>query len=229
MHPFNDDCIFTDAFRNLRVAVQLGMRRERFRSLLITSPMAAEGKSTVVVNLGLAFGEAGTRVIVADTDFLRPTLHKRLHVSPSDGIAHALLGDDGVEAPLVLVGDRMWIAPGGHPFEPQTRGMLATKRLKQLLKDIGRQAEVVICDCSPILLVPDNLFLATAVDAVIIVAKAGSTSCSDLVRTKALLDGVGARLLGVVINELPSSTLRRQYDHYYRHYVKSQPIKSQAI
>jgi len=96
--------------------------------------------------------------------------------------------------------------------------MLATDRLKQVLTDIGQQAEMVICDCSPILLVPDNLFLAAAVDAVIIVAKAGSTRCTDLARTKALLDGVGARILGVVINELPPSTLRRQYNHYYNNY-----------
>jgi len=184
--------------------------------------VAAEGKSTVVVNLGWAFAEAGTRVILADIDFLRPTLHKILNVSASAGMAHAFHDDGGLDAPLVSVGDRMWIAPGGYPFEPLTRGMLATDRLKQVLTDIGRQAEIVICDCSPILLVPDNLFLAAAVDAVIIVAKAGSTRCADLARTKALLDGVGARLLGVVINELPPSTLRRQYDHYYNYPVRSQ-------
>jgi len=97
--------------------------------------------------------------------------------------------------------------------------MLATNRLKQFVDDIGQQAELVICDCPPVLLVPDNLFLAAAVDAVIIVAKAGATRCRDLERTRALLEGAGARVLGVVINELPASILRRQYNHYYRRYV----------
>ena len=218
----SDDFIFTEALRNLRVTVQLAMLGQRFRSLLITSPWAAEGKSTLVVNLGLAFEEAGSRVILVDADFLRPALHKRLKIPPSDGLAQALHTDGGIQPPLVAVVDRMWIAPGGRPFKPQTRGMLATNRLKQFVNDIGQQAELVICDCSPVLLVPDNLFLAAAVDAVIIVTKAGSTSCRDLERTKALLEGVRARVLGVVINELPASILRRQYNHYCRQYVGSE-------
>jgi Mrp family chromosome partitioning ATPase len=86
--------------------------------------------------------------------------------------------------------------------------------------EMTEHADIVICDSSPILLIPDNLFLASSVDGVILVARAGTTRCRDLARTKALLEASGARLLGVVINEMPAASLRRHYTNYYQTYVK---------
>jgi Mrp family chromosome partitioning ATPase len=110
----------------------------------------------------------------------------------------------------------MWLAPRGAAFKPQSRGMMATGRLKELIDELTEHADIVLCDSSPVLLIPESLFLASAVDGVIIVAKAGSTPARDLARTKATLESVGARILGVVINEIPISTLSGYYRrHYY--------------
>jgi Mrp family chromosome partitioning ATPase len=73
-----------------------------------------------------------------------------------------------------------------------------------------------------VLLIPDNLLLASAVDGVILVARAGSTGFRDLARTKALLEGTGARVLGVVLNQVPVGPLRKSYMHYYDSYVKTE-------
>jgi Mrp family chromosome partitioning ATPase len=83
-------------------------------------------------------------------------------------------------------------------------------------------ADLVLCDSSPVLLIPDNLFLAAAVDGVILVARAGSTTRRDLARARVLLEGAGARLLGVVINEMPAASLKAHYTRYYRTYVKKE-------
>ncbi len=213
--------LFTEAFRNLRVAIQLAMRAESIRTLLIASPFPTEGKSTILVNLGLAFREAGRRVVLADTDFQRPTLHRTMKVPHTGGIVDALHADRSVVDSLAPVGEGMWLAQRGAVLQGHTRGMLATNRLKELLEDMASRADLVLCDSSPMLLVSDNLFLASAVDGVVLVAKAGSTRCQDLDRAKSLLEGVGAKIVGVVINEMPASVLKRYYNGHYKAYARN--------
>jgi capsular exopolysaccharide synthesis family protein len=214
----DDTFIFSEAVRNLSATIQLALRTDGPRRLLVASPMPGEGKSMLVLNLGMAFGEAGHRVVMADTDFLRPTLERQLKIEAATGLADALQSQCGIEQALVKVGDTTWIAPRGQSLPPQVRGMLGTTRLRALMADLTQHGDVILCDSSPVLLTPDNLFLAGAVDAVILVARAGKTTCRELTRAKALLEAAGGRLLGVVINEMPASALRRHYDRYYRAY-----------
>jgi capsular exopolysaccharide synthesis family protein len=174
----------------------------------------------------MAFSEAGYRVVLADTDFQRPTLHRAAKVAATaEGLSEALETERKVGETLVPIGNKLWLAPRGGSFQPEARGMLATNRLKTLIEDMSERADVVLCDSSPVLLIPDNLFLAALVDGVILVAKAGTTQCRDLARTKALLESVGAKVLGVVINGMPTAALRRQYGRYYRTYVRREEAR----
>jgi receptor protein-tyrosine kinase len=218
-HP-TEQMMFTEAFRGLRVSIELSARGETLRSLLMTSAFPDEGKSTAVLNLGLALNEAGRRVVVADTDFLRPTLHRAMRIKSNKGLVEAMESGDSVDRALVPVNEGLWLAQRGESFQPRSRGMLAGSRLRELITEMTTKVDFVICDSSPVLLIPDNLFLAAAVDGVILVARAGVTQCRDLARTKTLLESAGARLVGVVINEMPSSALRRHYGRYYRTYVR---------
>jgi polysaccharide biosynthesis transport protein len=220
-----DAFLFTEAFHNLRVAIQLTGRVGEFRSLMITSAFSNEGKSTTLVNLGVEFGEAGRRVILADTDFLRPTLHETLNVEQNGGLVDVLHARRHVTETLAPVADRVRVATRGSSLQRDTRGVLATSRLKEMLGEMTAQAELVLCDSSPVLLVSDNLFLASAVDAVILVVKAGSTPCSDVLRAKTMLEGAGARILGVVINQMPVARLRRYYKRYYRASAREDVVK----
>lgn len=216
----SDQLMFTEAFRSLRVGVELGTRGEPLRSLLVTSAFADEGKSTVVVNLGFALNEAGRRVVVADTDFLRPTLHRVMKVRSSKGLVETLESEAPLEPSLAPVSEGLWLAQRGESFQPSSRGMLGGPRLRELIGEMKTRADFVICDSSPVLLVPDNLLLAGAVDGVIIVAKASSTGFRDLARAKRLLEDAGARILGVVLNQVPPASLKNYYRRYYESYVK---------
>ena len=219
-HP-SDQMIFTEAFRSLRVSIQLAQKIEGIRTLLVTSPFAHEGKSTVVVNLGLAFSEVGTRVVIMDSDLHRPMLHRALKVAQgASGLVKALHSEQPVDDALTQVGKNFWLMPRGTAVYPHTRGVLATGRVKELIGETADRAELVICDSSPVLLVPDNVFLASAVDGIILVAKAGSTTTRDLVRAKQILEGAGGKILGVIINEMPIGALRGYYKRYYYSYVK---------
>jgi capsular exopolysaccharide synthesis family protein len=218
----NEQFIFTESFRRLRVSILLAMRAEGVRTVLVTSAFAHEGKSLVVMNLGLALAEGGTRVVIADSDLERPMLHRAMRVSENGGgLVKVLHSEQSVEQALLQVDDNLWLVPGGNDVHSHTRGMLASGRMRDVLQEIAGQADLVIADSSPVLLVPENLFLAGSVDAVIIVAQAGSTPCRDLTRAKGLLESSGAKLLGVVINDMPRSALHRDYKRYYDSYIKN--------
>jgi polysaccharide biosynthesis transport protein len=216
----SEQMMFTEAFRALRVAIELGTRGEPLRSLLVTSSFADEGKSTVVVNLGFALNEAGRRVVVADTDFLRPTLHRAMKVKSSKGLVEALESEQPAEPALAPVSQGLWLAQRGESFQPSSRGMLGGARLREMIGEMTTRADFVICDSSPVLLIPDNLLLAGAVDGVVLVARASSTGFRDLARSKALLENAGARVLGVVLNQVPAASLKHYYRRYYDSYVK---------
>jgi tyrosine-protein kinase Etk/Wzc len=217
---FGDHFLFTEAFRNLRVAVQLASRVEPIRTILVTSAFPGEGKSTVVVNLGIELADAGRRVVLADTDFLRPQLHETLKVGNANGMVDVLHGTRRIAETLVPIGSNghLKLATRGKAMREDTRGILATSRLGDVLGEMKNEADIVLCDSAPVLLVPDILFLATAVDAVILVVRAGRTGCRDLAQAKALLENAGARILGVVLNDMPSTQLKRYYRRYYQHY-----------
>lgn len=218
----DDNVLFSDCFRDLRVAIQLAQRSAGFRSLMVTSPNAEDGKSTVVVTLGLALAEAGKQVLLADMDLFRPSLHRLLQApaAPETGLVDLLQGA-GAEEALVPVSERVWLAARGKAPAPDVRGALATTRLKDVVRTLNARAELVIYDASPVLLVPDSLFLAAAVDAVLLVARAGRTTCHDLERARTLLESSGARVIGVVINEMPLAVLRARYAQYYRTYARA--------
>jgi polysaccharide biosynthesis transport protein len=219
----SDQLMFTEAFRNLRVGIELSTRGEPLKSLLVTSAFADEGKSTVVANLGFALNESGRRVVLADTDFLRPTLHRAMRVKmASTGLVETLQSQQPLEQALAPVSEGLWLAQRGESSQTLSRGMLADSRLRELVGEMSSKADFVICDSSPVLLIADNLLLASAVDGVLLVARAGSTGFRDLARTKTLLEGAGARLIGVVLNQVPPAPLRKYYHRYYNSYVKTE-------
>jgi polysaccharide biosynthesis transport protein len=219
--------IFTEAFRTLRVAVELTTRGQPLRSILVTSSLAHEGKSTVVAALGFALAEAGRRVILADTDLLRPTLQRTMKVKTDRGLVDSLQSSDQpVERMLAPVSEGLWLAQRGESLPSRSRGLLAGSRLRELIVEMTTHADFVICDSSPVLLVSDNLLLAGSADGVIITAKAGTTAFRDLARTKALLEGAGARILGVVLNDMPATSLKSYYREYYDSYVMKKTKKA---
>lgn len=218
----SDTFVFTESFSTLRVALQLAAKADNVRSVLVTSCYPGEGKSTVVANLGLTLSRAGVKVLLADTDFLRPSLHKVLKVSSTVGFGEMLQDQDRLDESIVSAGNGVLVAAPASGVQANLRGSLATRRLAEVIDGLTSKAEFVICDSAPVLMVPESLFLATAVDGVILVAKSGTTSVRDLRRTKQILDGVGTKFLGVVLNEAPSGPLKRSYGaHYAAYYART--------
>jgi len=210
--------LFVDAFRRLRVELQMIGDDRPLRRILIASALPFEGKSTVVFNLGLAFGEVGKRVIIADGDFHRPTLHRIANTSPRKGFTDLLAGTTQLTDTITPITDNVQLAPRGSGLMAPARTGLGTDRLSRVLGQMADEADYVLLDTSPILLIPDNLYMAAAAEGIVLVVAVGQTRPRDLVRTKAILERAGTPIVGVVLNRTPVKQLNSYYKQYSAYY-----------
>ena len=210
--------LFVDAFRRLRVELQMIGEDNPLRRILVASALPFEGKSTVVFNLALAFGEVGKRVIIADADFHRPTLHRIANATPRKGFTDLLAGTSKLVDTITPITENVQLAPRGGALTAPARTGLGTQRLTKILGDMSDEADYVLMDSSPILLIPDNLYMAAASDGIVLVVAVGQTRPRDLLKTKALLDRAGTPVLGVVLNRTPVKQLNSYYKQYSAYY-----------
>jgi capsular exopolysaccharide synthesis family protein len=209
--------LFVDAFRRLRVELQMLRDEMPLRRILVASALPFEGKSTVTFNLGLAFGEVGKRVIIADADFHRPTLHRLTNSTSRKGFTDLLAGTSSVTETITPITEHVQLAPRGGSLTAPARSGLGN-RLPQILSDMSDETDYVLMDSSPILLIPDNLYIAAAADGIVLVVSVGTTRPRDLVRTKEILERAGTPILGVVMNRTPIGELNAYYKQYSAYY-----------
>src|SRR5215813_5068290 len=210
-----DYVLFVDAFRRLRVELQMLGEEMPLRRILIASSLPGEGKSTITYNLALAFGEIGKRVIIADADFHRPSLHRTAKTRNEKGFTDLLAGTSALPESTTPISDQVRLAPRGTALSIPARVGLGTKRLTEVLVGMEAEADYILVDSSPILLVPDNLYIASAADGVVLVVDSGSTRPRDLLRTKEILERTNTPIVGVVLNRTPL----KQTNYYYKQYM----------
>lgn len=216
--PKEEYHLFVDSFRRLRVELQMIGDDVPLRKILVASCLPFEGKSTVVFNLGLAFGEVGKRVIIADADFHRPTLHRIANTAVRKGFTDLLAGTSQLGDTMTPITDNVQLAPRGTALTPLARSGLGTERLVQVLGNMSDEADYVLLDSSPILLIPDNLYMAAAADGIVLVVAVGQTRPRDILRTKLLLERAGTPIIGVVVNRTPVKHLNSYYKQYSGYY-----------
>jgi capsular exopolysaccharide synthesis family protein len=216
--PQEDYHLFVDSFRRLRVELQMMGDGMPLRKILVASCLPFEGKSTVVFNLGLAFGEVGKRVIIADADFHRPTLHRIANAGARKGFTDLLAGTTNLTDTITPITENVQLAPRGGALTAPARNGLGTERLARILGSMSDEADYVLMDSSPILLIPDNLYMAAAADGIVLVVAVGQTRPRDLVRTKAILERAGTPIVGVVLNRTPVKHLNSYYKQYSGYY-----------
>ena len=189
-----------------------------FRTMLVTSSGPQEGKSTNVINLGIAMAQSGSRVLLVDTDMRRPRLHKAFGLSNDIGVSSLIVGErmPGLAVKSTEV-PNLFLLPSG-PIPPNPAELLHTEAFKTLLKDLSEQFDRVILDTPPIGAVADALVLSTHVDGVLLVLRAGQTRQERARRAVRALNDVNARIFGAVLNGINPHD--RRYGEYYAEYKR---------
>lgn len=205
-----------EAYRTLLSSIDFAAVDGAIRHVVVASGGPFEGKSTTAANLAIAAARAGRRVILVDTDLRRPMLHTLFQQPNQRGVTTALLQREGAATDhLVPTGvDNLSLMASG-PLPPNPAELLGSKRMAELLEELAGHADMVILDSPPVLAVVDAALLARACDAVLLVGRANVTKADALRRAMGRINQAGARLLGVVLNDV---ALSRSESYIYSMY-----------
>lgn len=217
------DSPVADAFRGLRTHLQLYADSDRGQVIQIVSPCESEGKTTVTANLAFSFAQLGKRVAVVDADLRRGTLHRIFDVSPAKGLKAVLLDETPVDEALERspLADVDVLSTGPKTANPVE--LLARRDFAKILKFLRQQYDVVLIDTAPLLATTDGWMLASNADGVLLSLVLGESLVADAVRACEQLDFLGARVLGVVINQVPESGRNGYYLTNGYHVSRSRP------
>jgi capsular exopolysaccharide synthesis family protein len=196
----------TEQYRTLRARIQSIRRLRPLRSIVVTSALAGEGKTTTAVNLALSFGlDLERETCLVDADLRTPSVHRALAELPPAGLAELLDEDAKLEEVLVRVPDtRLSVVPvrslPAHPSE-----LLASRRMARLVEELSGRFETVLIDAPPVLGLPDATTLVDLCDAALFVIARGRVSRADL---EAALERIDAgKVLGTVFNRAAEGPL----------------------
>lgn len=192
-----------ESYRQLRTNLQFANVSGRARSVLVTSSVPGEGKSTTATNLALALAQAGQSVCLIDADLRRPMVNEYLGLDRSAGLTTALVGSADINDLLQHWGEDDFFVLTSGQIPPNPSELLGSDEMKQLILRLEDAFDSVVIDAPPLLPVTDAAVLSQHVGGVMLVVGADKLKRQDLEKSLNALELVGAKLLGMVLNRLP--------------------------
>ena len=192
-----EDALFIEQYRRL-AGTLLQLQEERgLRTVMVTSALPSEGKTSACVNLALTLSRSyRRRVLLIDGDLRRPSLHQIFGVSQSRGLSQELVAS-GAPLPILEVADRLCVLPAAHPDANPT-AILASDYMRHALARAATRFDWVLLDSPPVGLIADASLMARLVDGVVVVVAAGRTPYA--LAQKAIDDIGRDRIVGAVLN-----------------------------
>jgi capsular exopolysaccharide synthesis family protein len=196
-----------EAYRTLRTNIEFASVDEQFRTLLVTSSAPTDDKSATVANLAIALADGDRPVILVDADLRRPMQHLLFGLNNDKGFSNLFKDDQAFNSPpLQLIPNTSLQVLTSGPLPPIPGQLLASKRIEQVINHLTSLAEIVIFDAPPITTVNDASLLASKVEGVLLVVRAGGTKRDHVKAAKDRLEKVNARLIGAVLTNTKVDT-----------------------
>ncbi len=204
---------FAESFRGLRANLQYLAVQRPLKTILVTSPAANQGKTTVCANLATAIAQSGGSVLLLEADLRRPTLSKAFGLPRGEpGLTSVLVGNTQLGRATITIelpehpgqGDNeraVTVLPSG-PLPPNPSELVASPRMRRLVDGLGDLFDTVIVDSPPILPVADTLGLAKLVDGVIVVVRAKSATRDEAREVRAMVERLEIPLVGIVVSDV---------------------------
>lgn len=227
-----DACIVTqhdpkspisEAYRTLRTNFQFATINQRPKTVMVTSAVPGEGKTTTAVNLAVTMADRGIRVLIVDTDLRRPNVHRVLRMERGPGMADVLR--EGLDVHSVIRATRvenLWIVSSGR-VPPNPSELIGSEHMDRVMKQLAGEFDLVVCDAPSVLVVTDPVLLATHVETCMMVVSTNNARRETVIRAKKLLETAKVNVVGVVVNGL--ETGRRHYYYYYYYYDDGAPVR----
>lgn len=211
-----------ESFRQIRTNLKFAVVSTTSKTMLVTSSLPGEGKSTTACNMAIAMAEAGNRVALVDADLRRPMVANYLGLEGSAGLTTALIGSATLSDLMQPWGQNELMVLTSGEIPPNPSELLGSEDMMMLLLELEKEFDVIIIDAPPLIPVTDAAVLAQRVGGVVLVAGSEKIRTQDLEKSISALEFVDARLLGIVMNLLPTKGPDAYSYSYYSY--ESKPL-----
>lgn len=209
-------------YRQLRTNLQFLNVDEPPKVIMVTSAVPSEGKTTAVVNLGLALADAGRSVTLVEADLRRPKVTRYLGMVGGAGLTNVLAGTADMDEVTQAYGAGELRVIAAGPIPPNPGELLASSHMAELLAKLRGTNDFVLIDAPPLLPVADSSGLAVHTDGVLLSVRYGATTRDQLQEAAATLERVGAKTLGVILNIVPpKAEMASAYGYGYSYEAES--------
>jgi capsular exopolysaccharide synthesis family protein len=210
-HP---NSLVTENFRLLQSNLEFFQAYNSAKTILITSPVQGNGKTTIAVNLAISLSLSGQKTILVDSDMRRPAVHTALGIDKSSGLSDIIRSKKkAVDVTKPMDGTRLNVITAGNVPANVTE-VVGSKRVAEILNGLKDDFETIIVDAPP-LVISDSYNLASKVDGVILVLEPGKTQDEQARVIKEQLNRAGARVVGVVFNRVTELGAKSYGDYQY--------------
>ena len=203
----------SEQYRTIRTNIQFSSVDKEIKTIVVTSSMPGEGKSTTIANLAVVFAQQGKKVLLIDSDLRKPTVHYTFNLTNTFGLTNVLTRQAELRQVVnESVEDHLSILTSG-PIPPNPAELLGSKAMGDLMKKVSEEYDMVFFDSPPLLPVTDGQILASKCDGTILVVSSGKTESEQAVKAKDLLNAANSHIIGIVLNNK-----KMKNPNYYNYY-----------
>jgi succinoglycan biosynthesis transport protein ExoP len=213
-----------EAYRHLRTSVLLSAAGGAPHTMLVTSSQPAEGKTTTAVNTALILAQTGADVLV-DADMRRPRIHSIFEVENNRGLSTILANKMSESEMFEMITAHepsgLYLLPAGA-IPPNPAELIGSEEMRRLMTALKSSFTHIVIDSPPVTSFTDSVLISSLVDGVLLVVHGGRASRGIVRRSRQVLQDVGAKIFGVVLNNVSLDSSDYYYKYYYNHYYKSE-------
>jgi len=215
-----------EAYRHLRTSVLLSSAGRAPKTLVVTSCVPSEGKTTTTINLAVSLAQTGSRVLVIDGDMRRPSIHAAFGAENKRGLSNVLSNEMSEAEMLAFVQHEkesgLYLLTSG-PVPPNPAELIGSDQMRKIVLELGSTFDHIVIDSPPVASFTDGILLSAIADGVVLVIHANECSRRVVQRARQSLLDVGAKVLGVVLNRVDLHSPDYYYSYqYYSNYYKSE-------
>ncbi len=212
------DFNYVEAFKSLRANVDFVIKADGIKTIMVTSSLPEETKSSVVCNLGIALAEEGHKVCLIDCDLRKPVLHKYLRISNiRRGLADIFTGDVSLADHIIKINENLFLLPSGT-IPPNPSELLSREKMGRLIAFLETKFDIILLDAPPISVVSDAAVLGHWVDGALLVVRSKYASIHEVKLAIKKLEDVKIRLLGAILTRYDAESTPYSKSGYYYSY-----------
>lgn len=205
--------ISVEAYNSIRTSIKYAAIDKPIKTIVVTSSVPGEGKSTIVGNIAMCLAKDGSRVLIIDCDLRKPTLHRKFKISNEKGLTDCLINKNTLKEVVQQYSDRMFIITAGT-IPPNPSEIVGSKTMELFLKELSINYDYIVLDTPPLLAVTDAQLLASKCDATLFVIRAGKTKEKIIGKGYKELTNVNANVIGSILNSVDGSDRGNYYKYY---------------